>query len=86
MSKAFQGICGGSLLLGFILIVCLGTGWVMNCVKFARLDFKQPIKAEVLRGIGLFPPIGAVMGWIPIDDTPCKNRSPVARFKVVPVN
>lgn len=71
-------------MLMFILVVCLGTGWVMNCVKFARLDFKQPVKAEVLRGIGLFPPIGAVMGWIQIDDTP-SNRPPVARFKVIPV-
>lgn len=86
MSKAFEKICGGSLLLGFILVVVMGTGWIMNCYKFAKLDFKQPVKAEILRGIGLIPPIGAVMGWVPIDDTPCANKAPVARFKVVPVD
>ena len=64
----FDKICGGSLVLAFIFAVCLGTGWIMNCYKFTQLDFKAPVKAEVLRGIGLFPPVGAVMGWIHIED------------------
>lgn len=61
-------IFGGITLLTFLFIIALGVGWIMNCVKFCRLDFKQPIKAEILRGIGLVPPIGAVMGWIPLKD------------------
>jgi hypothetical protein len=83
--SSFGTMCGGTLLLGCVLVVLLGVGWMMNCYKFTQLDFKSPVKAEVLRGIGLFPPIGAVMGWISIDDTPCRNRPPVARFKVTPV-
>jgi hypothetical protein len=70
----------------FLIVVALGTGWTINCVKFVRLDFKAPVKAEIIRGIGIFPPIGAVVGWLHIDDTPCKNRPPVAKFEVVPVN
>lgn len=58
----------GGLFCAFIICVALATGWVMNIVKFVRLDFEQPIKAEVLRGLGIIPPIGAVMGWIPIKD------------------
>jgi len=39
------------------------------CVyKFAHCDFKAPYKAEVLYGIGIVPPIGLVMAWIPIND------------------
>lgn len=60
------GVVG--LLITICLVIMLATGWVMNIVKFTQLDFEQPIKAEVLRGIGIFPPIGAVMGWIPIKD------------------
>lgn len=79
-------VCGSSLLFGFCIVVALGTGWIINCVKFARLDFKAPVKAEIIRGIGLLPPVGAVVGWITIDDTPCASVPPVAKFKVVPVD
>lgn len=58
----------GGLCIAFILVCALATGYVMNIVKFVRLDFEQPVKAEILRGIGIFPPIGAVMGWVPIKD------------------
>ncbi len=86
-------IFGGSLFLAFLIMVCLGIGWVMNCYKFTQLDFQRPIRAEILRGIGIIPPIGAVLGWIHINDTPskneppvAKNRPPVAMFEVTPEN
>ena len=61
-------VVGSSLIFVVLIILALGTGWVVNCVKFARLDFEAPYKAEILRGIGIIPPIGAVMGWVPISD------------------
>jgi hypothetical protein len=58
----------GGLFIAFVLVCALATGYVMNVVKFVRLDFETPVKAEILRGIGIFPPVGAVMGYIPIKD------------------
>ena len=57
-------------LTGFVLIIYLVflTGYVMNIVKFVRLDFKAPYKAEVIRGIGIVPPIGGVLGYIKVTD------------------
>lgn len=48
-------------------IACV-LGYVMNVVKFVKLDFHKPYKAEVIRGIGLLPPVGAVVGYIHISD------------------
>jgi len=43
------------------------TGWILNIIQFAKLDFKQPYKAEIIRGIGITP-VGAIIGWIKIED------------------
>jgi hypothetical protein len=52
-------------LLYFILIV----GWGMNIYKFCKLDFKEPYKAEIVRGIGIpTGPVGAIMGFMTIED------------------
>jgi hypothetical protein len=61
-------VFGCGILLTLLIIVCLGVGYVMNIIKFCKLDFEQPVKAEVIRGVGIFPPFGAVIGWIPIKD------------------
>ena len=63
-----EKVAGCSLIFVVLIVLVCGSGWVVNCVKFARLDFEAPYKAEILRGIGIFPPIGAVMGWVPISD------------------
>lgn len=61
-----------SSLLGLIfcllLFVAIATGWGLNMYKFVKCDFEAPYKAEILRGIGIIPPIGAIMGWIHIED------------------
>lgn len=46
------------------------SGWIINLVKLTKLDFKQPYKAEVIRLVGITPPVGGIIGWIHIDDTP----------------
>jgi len=51
------------------LIIILGTiGWVMNAIKLAKLDFEEPYKAEIIRGIGLVLIVGAFTGYIDIED------------------
>lgn len=44
-------------------------GWGLNIVKLCQCDFKQPVKAEFIRAVGIFvPPVGAVMGYFEIND------------------
>ena len=52
------------------IIVLLFFGYCANIVKLAKCDFSAPYKAEVLRGVGVFPvvPMGAVLGWLDIED------------------
>jgi len=47
-----------------------GTGWVMNLYKFANCDFEKPFKEEILRGVGVIPPVGAVLGYMDLSDKP----------------
>lgn len=43
-------------------------GWFMNVYKFVKMDFEQPIREEIVRGIGIpFAPIGAIAGWVGSD-------------------
>lgn len=54
---AIQGI------IMILAIICL-IGWVKNTVKFTHCDFQPPYKCEIVHGIGLLPPIGAITGWL----------------------
>lgn len=55
--------------IGVVLLLVLAFGWILNLVKFFKLDFREPFKAEVIRGIGLAPtPIGSILGYISIKD------------------
>lgn len=51
----------------FIICLLLGIGWMNNLIKFIKLDFKAPYKAEIIRGISLSP-LGTIIGWIDIKD------------------
>jgi hypothetical protein len=43
--------------------------YCVNIYDLTQLDFEAPYKAEILRGIGtVVPPIGVVLGFIPIND------------------
>ena len=55
-----------TILIPVVLITVAGMiGWGMNIYKLAtECDFVAPYKCEVVRVIGLVPPIGAVVGWI----------------------
>lgn len=47
-----------------IVITIIGVGWVKNIIKLANCDFEAPYKAEVIHGVGIIPPVGAVTGWL----------------------
>ena len=53
------------LLYGFfsVIIFCLA-GWIQNLWKLAHCDFQAPYTAEVMHGVGLLPPVGAMVGWM----------------------
>lgn len=58
-----------SLLMISILIIVPLYGYINNVIQFVSCDFKEPYKAEVLRGVGIFMfPVGCVLGLIDIDD------------------
>lgn len=52
----------------WVLVVVGAVGWCMNIYKLTQLDFEGPYKAEVLRVAGLLPPVGAIVGYLSIDD------------------
>lgn len=50
-----------------LMIACM-VGWCKNAYRFTQLDFEAPYKAEVVRGIGLFTPIGPIAGYFYFDE------------------
>ena len=59
-----------SFTLVVILLVGMAVGgYIANIVKLCQCDFDTPLKAEVIRGIGVIvPPVGVVTGWLTIQD------------------
>lgn len=59
---------GLALLLGlvFYVVIIIGGlgGYVQNIYKLTQCDFEAPYKAEVIRAVGVFPPVGAIVGWM----------------------
>jgi len=56
-----------AILLILIMILAI-TGWGINLYKLTQCDFVAPYKCEAIRTIGIVPPLGAILGWIPIED------------------
>ncbi len=54
------------IVLGIWIIGALG--WTMNVYKLTQLDFKAPYKAERIRVVGVFPLVGAITGYMTIND------------------
>jgi len=47
------------------VLLCVGPiGYVMNAVRFAKCDFKEPYNAEIVHGVGLVTPISIVTGYL----------------------
>lgn len=51
------------------IIIIFGIGWILNIINFVKLDFKEPYKAEIIRGVGIpIVPIGGILGYLTIED------------------
>lgn len=61
-----------SALMGLLMLAAVGfgvAGWGMNIYKFAKCDFKEPYKAEIVRGVGIpIPIVGIITGYMDIKD------------------
>ncbi len=58
----------GIVILCIVLAAAGFFGWCLNIYKLVHLDFKAPYKAEIIRTAGLFPIVGAITGYIDIQD------------------
>jgi len=54
-------------LVFLIIYLTAAVGWCLNLYKLTQLDFASPYKAEVIRIVGITP-LGAVIGWIKLDE------------------
>ncbi len=57
------------VLATIVLVMVLLIGYLMNVYKLVQCDFEAPYKAEVIRGVGMFIPFGAFIGYIDINDS-----------------
>ena len=69
--KKQRGFAGMAIFI--IIIVLIGIlgviGYIGNIVALVQCDFDVPLKAEILRTVGIFiPPVGVVMGYCEISD------------------
>ena len=55
-------------LLVVIFILYILAAWVVNLVKFVQLDFEEPYKAEVIRGVSIIPVISMVTAFMTIGE------------------
>lgn len=58
----------GAVIFFVVIVVLAAFGYGLNIYKLTQTDFKQPYKEEIVRTIGLFPPIGIVIGYIDLED------------------
>lgn len=49
-----------------VQLLIVGTGWVKNLIKLSECDFEPSYKAEVIRIVGIIPPVGMVTGWLDV--------------------
>ena len=56
-----------TLLYAFFILFGIG-GWISNLCILCTLDFQTPYKAEIIRSLGVIPIVGAITGWMIIED------------------
>ena len=54
----------GLIAFYIILLLLIGVGWIKNVIKLSECDFEAPYKAEIIHAVGIFPPVGAITGWL----------------------
>lgn len=54
----------GVLVSGFIFMILIAIGWVMNIIALVHLESVDHLGEVIIRVIGIFiAPLGAIMGW-----------------------
>ena len=56
----------GFLIVSIVIVLVVGSGWVMNIIKLTQCDFESPYKCEIVHAIGLIPPVGMITGWLDV--------------------
>jgi len=55
------------LQLAIIIVwLAIGVSWIVNLTKLIKCDFQQPYKAEVVRLVGIIPPVAIVTAWVDV--------------------
>lgn len=61
--KSQNGFVAAQLL--FVMIFLFGfVGYALNIYKLTQCDFEPSYKAEIIRAVGIFPPVGAIVGYL----------------------
>ena len=68
MFRFLRGLTGGSCLIAIIIGVLLLIGEVKCIVKAVRCDWNPVGKAEIIYTGAAFTGLGAIVGWIDIED------------------
>lgn len=61
------GLQRGVLIYGIIniaILILFAIGYVKDIIHLLNCDFKGPLKAEILYGIGAVTGLGGIFGWI----------------------
>ena len=70
------------VVLQILAIILLGIGWCMNLYKVCTADWEAPYKNEVIRVVGaVVAPVGGVVGYFSIDDTPKDKATNLGEVK-----
>ena len=54
------------LIIGLVIGIIVGTGWMKNLIKLSECDFEAPYKAEIIHAAGIIPPVGMITGWLDV--------------------
>ena len=69
----FKDLSFAMVIWGIILFVV--ASWGVNVYKLTQLDFASPYKAEVIRGVSIFPiaPLSMITAWVEFEEEKTKT-------------
>jgi len=56
-----------NLVVCFVMLL-LVIGYVKNIIGIFNCDYETPYRCEVVRLVGIIPPLGVFFGWVDVDD------------------
>jgi hypothetical protein len=67
--RVWQGMLIAGVLWGVLIV-----SWFVNVYKLTQLDFEPSYKAEIVRGVSIFPLIAVVTAWMDIGEEAEKQQ------------